>query len=233
MRIEPEISGIGIVVLGSFNPAIFTPAWFALHSLLPESVAESAELKVAHQQITQFDADWLKLQVTTDRFSVETSQAPHVRARDLVARVFGEHLSHTPLRGFGINRRVHFRVRSAAEQNRIGRMLAPVEPWGTCGRDLRLDDAHAGLKSLTMSQLRPEGRPKGGAINVTVEPSVRIVEARSGVYVQVNDHYVIEGTDPGTAERLMELFEANFDTSLRRSDKIIDHIMSLATVKED
>ena len=45
MRIDPEISGVGIVVLGSFNPAIFTPAWFALHGLLPKSVADSADLK--------------------------------------------------------------------------------------------------------------------------------------------------------------------------------------------
>ena len=36
MRIEPEISGVSVVLLGDFNPAIFTPAWFALHGLLPE-----------------------------------------------------------------------------------------------------------------------------------------------------------------------------------------------------
>ena len=233
MRIEPEISGVGIVVLGSFNPAIFTPAWFALHDLLPASVAESAELKVAHQQVTVFDADWLRLEVTTDRFSVDTRQAPHVRARDLVARVFGEHLSHTPLKAFGINRRVHFRVQSTTERDRIGRTLAPVEPWGTCGREIELDGAHGGLKSLTMSQLCPAGRPKGGEINVTVEPSVRVGAEGSGVYVQVNDHYAIEDTGPGANERLMKLFEVSFDTSLRRSDEIIDQIMSLAESRED
>ena len=35
MRIEPEISGVAVVLLGDFNPAIFTPAWFAMHELLP------------------------------------------------------------------------------------------------------------------------------------------------------------------------------------------------------
>ena len=51
MRIEPEISGVGVVLLGDFNPAIFTPAWFALHGLLPESAADNAELQIAQSRI--------------------------------------------------------------------------------------------------------------------------------------------------------------------------------------
>ena len=62
--------------------------------------------------MTEFTFDWLHLQVTAEHFSAETTQAPHVRVRDLVVRVFRERLSHTPLKAFGINRRVHFRVRS-------------------------------------------------------------------------------------------------------------------------
>ena len=232
MRIEPEISGVGVVVRGDFNPAIFTPAWFALHELLPTSVAENAGLQVAHRQVTAFDADWLHLQVTIDRFSADTSQAPYVRVRDLVARVFKDHLIHTPLRAFGVNRDVHFRLGSAEERDRIGRTLAPTAPWGACGRDLRLDGEYGGMKSLTMSQLRPEGRVAGGEINVTVEPSVRISDQRLGVYVRVNDHYAIDAAAVGTAERLVTLLEENFDGSLKRSEEIIDHVMSLAASKE-
>ena len=229
MRIEPEISDVGIVVLGDFNPAIFTPAWFALHDLLPKSVAENADLQVAHQQVTAFDADWLHLQATVDGFSVNTSQAPYVRVRDLVARVFKDRLIHTPLRAFGVNRAVHFRLGSAEERDRIGRMLAPIAPWRACGCDLRLDSEHGGMKSLTMSQLRPEGRMAGGEINVTVEPSVRISDPRLGVYVHVNDHFAIDTAAAGTAERVVTLLEENFDASLKRSEQIVDHIMSLAT----
>ena len=96
MRIEPEISGVQVVLVGDFNPAIFTPAWFSLYRLLPESVASSAKLEVAHPQATKFTADWLHLEVTVERFVVHTLQAPHVRVRDLVVRVFREHLYHTP-----------------------------------------------------------------------------------------------------------------------------------------
>lgn len=233
MRIEPEISGVSVVLLGDFNPAIFTPAWFALHGLLPEDVADNADLRIAHQQVTEFAADWLILQVAVDRFSIETLQAPHIRLRDLVVRIFKEHLHHTPLRAFGINRQVHFRVKSSAERNRIGRTLAPVEPWGAWRQDLGLDDEYSGMTSLTMSQVNPEGRPTGGQINVTVEPSNQISNRRIGVYVRVNDHYAGDNAELETAERLMQLFESSFDTSLERSNGIIDHIMSLAKPKEE
>ena len=137
MRIEPEISGVDIIVLGAFNPALFTPAWFVLHGLLPEGAADSAEVEIIHPLVTEFTFDWLQLKVTAEHFSAETSQAPHVRVRDLVVRVFREYLPHTPLKGFEINRRVHFRVRNPAERDRIGRTLAPVEPWGRWGPSSR------------------------------------------------------------------------------------------------
>ena len=228
MRIEPEISGVSVILIGDFNPAIFTPAWFALHSLLPKGTADNAELQVAHQQVTEFSTDWLYLQVRLERFLVETSQAPYIRLRDLVVRVFKDHLYHTPLKAFGINRNVHFRVGSLAERDRIGRTLAPVEPWGDWRHDLEFDGEKGGMTSLTMSQIDPEGRPPGGRINVKVEPSNRIGHGRLGVFVTANDHYAIDDTSPESGERLMRLFEDNFDTSLRRSDGIIDHIMSLA-----
>ena len=185
-----------------------------------------------HQQVTVFSTDWLRLEVTAERFLGETLQAPYVRLRDLIVRVFKEHLYHTPLKALGINRNVHFQVSSLNARDRIGRTLAPVEPWGAWKHDLGLDGEHGGMTSLTMSQVDPEGRPKGGHINVKVEPSKRIGQGRLGVYVQVNDHYAIDDPSPQAGERLIGLFEDNFDMSLMRSDSIIDHIMSLAVSEE-
>ncbi len=231
MRIQPEIDDVGVVLVGSLNPSIFTPAWFALHGLLPESAAESAELEVAHAQLTRFSTDWLRLQVTTDRFMAESAQAPYVRVRDLVVRVFKEHLDHTPLTAMGINRRVHFRVTGSTERDRIGRTLAPVAPWGAYAQELDLAGEHGGMTSLTMSQLQLAGRPPGGQVNVTVEPSNRIGGGRSGVYVRVNDHFAVDPADTGGRAQLIGFLEGGFDNSIRRSDGIVDHIMSLA--KED
>ena len=232
MRVEPEISGVVIVLLGDFNPAIFTPAWFAMNGLLPRAAADNADLQVAHRQVTEFSTEWLKLQVTTDRFMADTGQAPHIRVRDLVVRVFNEHLHHTPVRAMGINRNVHFRVTSAAERNRIGKALAPVEPWGRWRQELGLDGEYGGMTSLTMSQLRLEDRPKGGRINVKVEPSNRIGDGRSGVFVEVNDHYAVADATSDGGAQLMGFLHDRFDASIRRSDDIIDHIMSLAREPE-
>ena len=79
-----------------------------------------------------------------------------------------------------------------------------------------------------MSQLRPEGRPAGGQINVTVEPSVQVPDGM-GVYVYVNDHYAVDDAVSRTAERLMMLLGGNFGGAVKRADEIIDHVMSLAT----
>ena len=203
-----------------------------MQHLLPPATADNANLEVAHGQLTAFSADWLHLQVTTDRFTTDTAQAPHVRVRDLVVRVFGERLHHTPVKALGINRRVHLRVQSVAERDRIGRALAPVESWGRWREELDLDGKHGGMTSLRMSQLRPEDRPQGGSINITVEPSKRIADG-SGVFVEVNDHYAAaEAASTGAAE-LMAILNKRFDESISRSDGIINHIMSLAKEPEE
>ena len=68
MRIVPEVSGTSIALVGSFNPAIFTPAWFELHGLLPQGTAEIAKLEVAHAQATAFSSDWLHLNVVDSQW---------------------------------------------------------------------------------------------------------------------------------------------------------------------
>ena len=229
MRIEPEISSMQIVVLGQFNPVICSPAWFVHNGLLRESVATNAQVQVVHPQVTDFTADWLHLQVTDERFSAGTQQAPHERVRDLVVGVFSKCLHHTPLKAFGINRNVHFLVRDSDARNRIGTALAPPGPWGRWREKLDLDGPYGGMTAVRMSQGRPAGRHPGGQINVTVEPSVRVgVEGGTGVYVAVNDHFETDQEEADSAERLMRILGDEFGRSNKRSAGIIDHIMSLA-----
>lgn len=228
MRIEPEISGVQIVVLGKFNPVIFTPAWFALNKLLRESVTTNAQVQVIHRQVADFTADWLHLQVTNDRFSIATQQAPYERVRDLVFRVFSECLHHTPLSAFGINRNVHFLVRDSATKDSIGMTLAPFEPWGPWREQLDLDGKHGGMTGVRMSQFRPSGRHEGGSINVAVEPSAQVADRPRGIYVGVNDHFVSEHEGERAARSLMAVLFEEFRGSIKRSDAIIDHVMSLA-----
>ncbi|MDE0478447.1 MAG: hypothetical protein OXI17_15590 [Gammaproteobacteria bacterium] len=227
MRIEPEISDVYIVLAGSFNPAIFTPAWFVLHELLPAHVADSSDTDVIHPDLAAFSTEWLSLHVTRERFTARSLRDPHIRLCDLVLRLFNEHLPHTPLNALGINRAVHFRLTSQVERDRVRRMLAPIEPWGNWGKEVGFDDHSGGMTSLTMAQFNPQGRPSGGAVNVTVEPSNVIAEGRSGIYVHVNDHYVADGDEMAGRKHLMDFLDEGFEGSVKRSDDIIDHIMSL------
>ena len=104
-----------------------------------------------------------------------------------------------------------------------------MEPWGDWGRDLEPDGEHGGMTSLSMSQVKIEGRPSEDQINVLVEPSNRIRSlGRHGVYVRINDHYTMEDTVPRADGRLMQVLESDFETSSDRSDEIVDHVMSLA-----
>ena len=181
VRIEPEIGGTTLVLRGRFNPAIFVPAWFALHGLLPERVASEAELSIATPHLTAFGTDWLQLQVTDDHLSLGSTQAPFIRLRDLLLRIFREKLPETPVRLLGINRTVHFKLRSLSERDRIGRTLAPIEPWEGSGLKLGVGwsagrdviDRHVAGRSGGKARRR-SNQCQGGAIDTDRGSSWRV-----------------------------------------------------------
>ncbi len=73
MSIKPDLEGASIVVIGNFNPAIFHPLWFKVNGLLVGAEAETAELDVVSSEITSFTTKWCRVQVLTERFSVDAS----------------------------------------------------------------------------------------------------------------------------------------------------------------
>jgi hypothetical protein len=229
MRIEPELGGASIVLLGSFNPKIFQPFWMAKHGLISDSAAEVADVAVIHQEITVFTIeDLFTLQVNPTRFFVERNVAPLILICDLVTRLFGDLLPHVPIHQMGINRTVHFNV-GHEERERIGFMLAPRDPWGEWGKEVSSGEGlkHGGLQSLTLIQKNVSDRPSGW-IQTKIEPSVRIGRGQTGIYMEVNDHYQLtDEAQASTPEAMMKLLSQSFDKSIRRSESIVDQIMSL------
>lgn len=109
---EAEIEGMTIVLLGSFNPTIFQPAWFASEGLIARDLSDAAEVGIVHRQIVAFTAGWFDISVTDDRFSVTSLTAPsYDLLRDLVLGTF-RLLRYTPLRAMGLNKDVHYRIAS-------------------------------------------------------------------------------------------------------------------------
>jgi hypothetical protein len=229
MRIEPELSSAIIVLIGSFNPKIFQPFWFAKHDLIRDQAAESAEISVIHPEITAFQIESLfTLQVQRNRFEITRTVAPLILISDLAVRLFTHLLPHTPISQMGINRQVHFDVGDTQTRDRIGEMLAPRGPWGPWGAEVSSGTGrkHGGLVSLTLIQRNIPDRA-AGSIQTKVEPSLRIRSGETGIFVEVNDHYELPDPEPPDATEMMKILEQNFDRSIRHSEEIIDQIMSL------
>ena len=84
------------------------------------------------------------------------------------------------------------------------------------------------MTSLTMTQVNITGRTSEGRINVTVQPSNRVGQGETGIYVEVNDHYAVQDRKSRNATNdILDLLENEFEESLLRSERIIDNLMAL------
>ena len=214
--IKPELDGHTIAFVGSFNPQIFQPAWFASQNLLKKDEAEGAKIELISRELVIFSTDWLRVEVMPERVVFATSLALAFEwVRDLAIGTFRV-LRHTPMDKLGINRDTHFRVETEDKWHAIGHRLAPKEVWSTLLKD-------PGMAGLTMRGLRPDEHT--GALNVRVEPSSKITP---GVFVNVNDHYELPSLDPSRGtDQILDLLQASWATSMARSLNIAETIAGL------
>ena len=210
-----EISGASIVLLGSFNPAIFQPEWFARHDLLPATMAEAAKINVIAPMISDFETERVRLQVTSDRFTaLSNPNAAPEGLRDLVLGTFFL-LEHTPVTALGLNREMHFSVASEEEWHRVGDKLAPKEGWNG------VLDGRPGMRALLITTQR--GDELGSIIGVRVEPSAKI---KPGVFFAVNEHYPAPKVEP--LKNLMGIVRDRWEEGGQYAARIADHIMDWA-----
>jgi hypothetical protein len=211
-----EIRGMSIVLLGDFNPKIFQPSWFGAHELIRPTEADEADVEIVHPEVAEFRLDWVRLQVTRERFAVDTSQDAFFEAsRDLVLGTF-ELLRHTPLRAMGINTHEHRRMNSTAAWREFSRALAPHGPWQGLLTEPEMED-------LTIQGVRPDGYK--GCVQVTVQPSQRIAD---GIYLRVNDHYAVieeSAADPPGPSVAMQILRENWQSSRERSFGILERLV--------
>jgi hypothetical protein len=211
---------VSVVLLGSFNPQIFQPAWLASEGLIRKEEAESAKIQVIHPEATGFSLEWASLEVTHERFRLETSTdqrfSPEL-VRDLVLGLF-QLLSHTPVKQMGINRIFHFQIESEEKWHTIGHRLVPKDDWaGILERP--------GMRVVAVEGVRPDQYK--GRITVQLEPSVRF---RYGVFAAVNDHFEKKQEDSREgAIAMVEILKNDWQESLDRSKRIIYTLMSKIT----
>lgn len=221
-----EEQAASAVLLGNFNPAIFNPDWLAREGIIGGQEAEDSRIDVIHPELSRFEVSGLVFDINSERFAVHARMEPFVRLADIIADVFGDRLSHTPLTALGLNYAAHFQVRDWKQQSALGRLLAPIEPWGEWGQKLKGDSPRSsgGLANLTMLQQRPDERV-GGAIQISIQPSKKI-EAGKGVFFQFNDHF-----DGGEEDKLInypQLCVDKIEGSFSNARQILNSIVETA-----
>lgn len=217
-----------IVLVGKFNPAIFSPAWLCKVGIVAEADLEAATLGVIHPDVAVFDVGGYSFDIRKERFAIEVASEPLIRVLDATLIIFDETLPHTPITELGINYTEVIGLDSGARRVALGRALAPLEPWGAWGDEIGSlgGDLTSGMIGLTMIRSYD---PKGsGERRVDVQPSNEVSDNR-GVYITVNDHRVLQGEKDGNdAKAAMNLIRDSFDGSMASAKAIVDDLANFA-----
>jgi len=215
MKKKPEIQYLDIVLLGDFNPVIFSPAWFSAHGLIGEIEAESAEVQLIHPDIALFSLPWCRVQVTRERCSLLTEQEAYFQIlHDLVVGTF-QLLSHTPLRALGLNRGMHIKFDSDEQWHEFGHFLAPQNPWVDVFED-------SGMLKLEMVPKFPPADMSEGTLRIKVEPSNRI---QPGILVNVNKHFEIQKKIDKGGKAVIEILRDKWIETNLQADQAVATIL--------
>lgn len=149
------------VLVGRFNPLIFSPEWLQTHNVIgPQEAAQAREdgIEVMAPNITSIALGSMKLIVEEGRFTLIVSDEPLVRAKDFAVGCF-RLLSHTPVTAMGFNFGATLHGSDQEQWHRFGDLLAPKKPWGEFVIDENGGRA-GGVRSIVMERsLLPQGRP--------------------------------------------------------------------------
>ncbi|MCW2973531.1 MAG: hypothetical protein JWN72_1804 [Thermoleophilia bacterium] len=209
-------SAVSIVVVGAFNPLVYQPNWYAAKGLIPQEEADAAEIEVIHRDITTFNTPGWLLQVTADRFLLQSTAAASFRViRDLALGTFSE-LSETPVTAMGINRETTYIMDTEESWNALGWTIVPQVNW-----DAVME--RPSLRAVVIEDVRGDERP--GYRRVQLNPVENVLR---GVSIQVNDHF--EFASPETmadATPVIDVLTDAWDTSITTADRLIQHALTI------
>ncbi len=203
-----------IVCVGTFNPAIFHPAWLAARSLIQETEAEGAEVRVITPDVAEFRLKWVQVQVLRERLTAGTETPDDFPLlRDLVVGTF-RLLEHTPVTGVGLNRQMHFRVEDSEAWHHIGHVLAPKVIW-------RRHVKNPGLQLLTIKAHRQDDLK--GEIHINVAPVI-LSPNQDTVEILVNSHFDVR--ENGTAGAVSRLIADQWSNAMNFASELGDNVIA-------
>lgn len=211
-----DIEGVQVVLVGSFNPAIFQPQWFARQHLVrpEEAEGESCQIEIVRPEITVCTMGPFRYVVDPIRFEVSTDSLASMSAlRDLVLNTFGV-LEHTPITEMGVNRFMHFKMASEEEWHGVGNRLVPKEIWKGLV-------TNPGMQTIQVAGSR-DGSP-AARWTITVQPSQRM---KPGVFVSTNEHFMV-GKDE--AQRLLSMLRDHWESAQRAAREVATQLLRRCT----
>lgn len=210
-----QIYTLSIVFLGQFNPVIIQPFWLANKKLIREKEAENADIELIHNELVRYKMDWARIEITKERFEIETSQEPYFDPiKDLITSIF-DILNETPIKAVGINHIFHFDITNEELFYEFGNTLAPLNNW-----DNFLDNPKL-LNLEIVEQKRKDGL--NGYYRIRVNPSDQL-NRKQGVSININDHFGIEKNKEGRNGEILGLLNDNWQKSSERANDSIEEI---------
>ncbi len=206
-----QINTTAVTILGSFNPAIFQPAWFGMKKIIGEVESEGAKIEIVHRDIVRFKLDWLELEVTPDRFVAVTSKEAYFEPlRDFISSTFIL-LRETPVTAFGINHTMHFKLRNDEDYSNFGNFLAPLSTWSKV----------FGNPKLLILEILDNKRVDGvdGFYRMNIRPSDLITTL--GLSTNLNNHMNVESKK---AEDMISILKAQWENSFTTNEKLIEEL---------
>ena len=218
-ELDPNYEQLSIVLVGSFNPMIFHPSWFASEGLISKESAKNATTSLITSEVAQLSIDSLGLTVFRERL-IGTAQGPNYDIlKDFIIGTLSL-LIHTPIRHVGINLDADYQLPSEQIWHEFGHLLAPKEIW----KGITKNPGMGGLKIQS-----ERGDDYQGEVNITVAPSHRI---HPGVYIHLNDHFDLRSDSSKNthlgAKKSLDLLEAAWEESIENARKAHRHLLSKA-----
>ncbi|MES0208406.1 hypothetical protein NKJ93_04825 [Mesorhizobium sp. M0028] len=220
-----------IVLLGKFNPAIFSPFWVRANGILEIDDCADPSVNVIHEDVCDFTIS--EVQFTIERNRAKLSSAVHTIA-DLVGitnHLFGKVLPHTPLNAAGLNLETHEDLGSFKNRNRLGRLLAPTGPWGWWADDFENDDPKKNGGLVNLAVRKPLSTDPISFMEFTVQPS-RIQEiAQTHVLFAANNHIEFGKNDEqkavGSNLAILEHLNETHSGFVSEFEAIVSHLKGL------
>lgn len=228
MLYQPEILSANIVVLGAFNPAIFSPDWLELNQLIgPDDakVIRSSENFVVTRQVTQLESETFRLLVEESKYQASCTGVAGPHIRDLTMGVL-ELLPHTPLRAIGLNFDIQYRFHDSDAYHKVGDALAPKSIWlqvvGDPDRAIGLEQ----LRIIVQDGKRGEEPKSPNSKTISVHRGGNTLTIR----MSYNDHHEFVDLPEGTAatEAAMEILKEHWQEQLQVAGQTFSQVIGLA-----